>query len=107
MPTVLHYIKAPVFSAAPLMKAHLLAVPASTPPLCLLHRVLSAPIAGAHQVIDNQRNHELGACRGTLEIPVALPGSVLTSLLSGFSDRNSLILLTFVFCHGFPPSLGF
>ena len=48
-------------------------------------------------MIDNQRNHELGASQGPLRIPVALPGSVLTSLLSGVSDRNSLILLLLYF----------
>ena len=58
-------------------------------------------------MIDNQRNHELGASQSPLEIPVALPGSVLTSLLSCVSDRNSLILLTLVFCHGFRPDLEF
>ena len=68
---------------------------------------LSAPKAGAHQGIDDQRNHELGASQCPLKIPVALLGSVLSSLLPGISDRNLLILLTVLFCHGFRPAWGF
>jgi hypothetical protein len=67
---------------------------------------LTASKAGAHQLIDNQRSHELGANQAWHKIPVALPNSVLTSLLSVVSDRNSLILLTLVFCHGFRPASG-
>ena len=58
-------------------------------------------------MIDNQWNHELGASQAPHRIPVALPNSVLMSLLSVASDRNSLILLTFVFCHGFRPAWSF
>ena len=58
-------------------------------------------------MIDNQWNHELGTSQAQHKIPVALPSSVLTSLLSGLSDRNSLILLTLAFWHGFRPAWGF
>ena len=100
------------FSAPPLVTAHcsgrcLTDAAGGWCTVCPIRRVLSAPKAGAHQGIDNQRNHELGASQCPLKIPVALPGSVLTSLLPGVSDRNLLILLIFVFCHGFRPAWGF
>ena len=58
-------------------------------------------------MIDNQSNQELWHLSGQHKIPVALPSSLLTSLLSGLSDRNSLILLILAFWHGFRPAWGF
>ena len=39
------------------------------------------------------------------QLPYETP--ILMSLHFGLSDRNSLILLTLSFWHGFPPSSGF
>ena len=95
-------IKAPAFSA-PQWASREVGVTSGS---ARFSRVLTAPKAGAHQVIDNQWNHELWHQSGQHKIPVALPSSVLTSLLSGLSDRNSLILLTLAFWHGFRPAWG-
>ena len=58
-------------------------------------------------MMDNQWNHELWHSQASTKFQLPSPSSVSTSLLSGLSDRNSLILLTLAFWHGFRPAWGF
>jgi hypothetical protein len=99
MPTVLHFTKAPVVSASQRASRNLRSA--------RFDRVLCAPKAGAHQVIDNQWNHELWQQSGQHKIPVALSDLFFDEFPLRLSDRNSLILLALTFWHGFRPSLGF
>jgi hypothetical protein len=68
--------------------------------------VWDAAKAGAYRVVDNQWNHELSASQARTSILVALPSSVLRSVLSPLPCLNSLILLTLEFWHGFRPACG-
>ena len=58
-------------------------------------------------MIDNQWNHELGACQARHKIPVALPNSVLTSLLSVVSESQLTDIADSCVLPRFPPGLGF
>jgi hypothetical protein len=68
---------------------------------------LAAPKAGAHRVIKANGIVSFGTSQASIKFQFARPSSVLTSLLLSLFDRNSLILLTLAFWHGFCPAWGF